>query len=358
MSSLFKEEDDVKKKALLLGIVLLFIISFFLLINASFTKTSEQSTSDPNSSIATSNLLLDPNPKLIDKQGNLIQNVTLASNLIPIQNGKIVDGRNGTIADGVSKLIIKLVYNNPLRFSIEGKSPNDLRGGTLAPLLNKSGTSNSLSSTNVVYPNLTKTNESLIVAVYTPPDFINEPNASYKPVTLLINNPKNPSAAPSPVSQITIRLYHPPVILVHGLWENPSLWNILSNFLQTLNQSKLNSTLADYRIHNATTFDPYFNKTFGNYGINATRNAIGRALEDYHGNATAASQVDVVAHSMGGLIARGFVQQPDYKNPSNFMKGYIHRLITIGTPHYGGQLALFCITIETIGIAMFQLQMP
>jgi pimeloyl-ACP methyl ester carboxylesterase len=195
-----------------------------------------------------------------------------------------------------------------LRFSIEGKSPNDLRGGTLAPLLNKSGTSNSLSSTNVVYPNLTKTNESLIVAVYTPPDFINEPNASYKPVTLLINNPKNPSAAPSPVSQITIRLYHPPVILVHGLWENPSLWNILSNFLQTLNQSKLNSTLADYRIHNATTFDPYFNKTFGNYGINATRNAIGRALKDYHGNATAASQVDVVAHSMGGLIARGFVQ--------------------------------------------------
>ena len=164
---------------------------------------------------------------MTDKQGNLIQNVTLASNLIPIQNGKIVDGRNGTIADGVSKLIIKLVYNNPLRFSIEGKSPNDLRGGTLAHLLNKSGTSNSLSSTNVVYPNLTKTNESLIVAVYTPPDFINEPNASYKPVTLLINNPKNPSAAPSPVSQITIRLYHPPVILVHGLWENPSLWNIL-----------------------------------------------------------------------------------------------------------------------------------
>ena len=69
---------------------------------------------------------------MTDKQGNLIQNVTLASNLIPIQNGKIVDGRNGTIADGVSKLIIKLVYNNPLRFSIEGKSPNDLRGWNIS----------------------------------------------------------------------------------------------------------------------------------------------------------------------------------------------------------------------------------
>lgn len=38
-------------------------------------------------------------------------------------------------------------------------------------------------------------------------------------------------------------------------------------------------------------------------------------------------------------MARGFAQQPDYKNIGNFMKGYIHRLITIGTPHFGGQLA-------------------
>lgn len=38
---------------------------------------------------------------------------------------------------------------------------------------------------------------------------------------------------------------------------------------------------------------------------------------------TGASQVDIVAHSVGGLIARGFVQQPDYKNPTNYMVGYI-----------------------------------
>ena len=42
---------------------------------------------------------------------------------------------------------------------------------------------------------------------------------------------------------------------------------------------------------------------------------------------------------MGGLMARGFVQQPDYENQTNYMQGYIHRLITIGTPHYGGHLA-------------------
>lgn len=42
---------------------------------------------------------------------------------------------------------------------------------------------------------------------------------------------------------------------------------------------------------------------------------------------------------MGGLIARGYIQQPYYKNENNYMKGYIHRLITIGTPHYGAPLS-------------------
>lgn len=44
---------------------------------------------------------------------------------------------------------------------------------------------------------------------------------------------------------------------------------------------------------------------------------------------------------MGGLMARGFVQQPDYKGKENYMKGSIHRLITIGTPHFGGPLSKF-----------------
>jgi hypothetical protein len=44
---------------------------------------------------------------------------------------------------------------------------------------------------------------------------------------------------------------------------------------------------------------------------------------------------------MGGLMARGFVQQPDYNLTDNYMKGAIHRLITIGTPHHGGHMARF-----------------
>ena len=34
--------------------------------------------------------------------------------------------------------------------------------------------------------------------------------------------------------------------------------------------------------------------------------------------------MDIIAHSMGGLMARGFVQQPDYKGKGNYMNGSIH----------------------------------
>jgi pimeloyl-ACP methyl ester carboxylesterase len=97
---------------------------------------------------------------------------------------------------------------------------------------------------------------------------------------------------------------------------------------------------ADYEEHNSKTFDPY-DKVFGNYGINSIRNAIHDILEAHNYFSIAASQVDIVAHSMGGLMARGFVQQPDYKSKENYMKGSIHRLITIGTPHFGGPLSKY-----------------
>jgi PGAP1-like protein len=97
---------------------------------------------------------------------------------------------------------------------------------------------------------------------------------------------------------------------------------------------------ADYKEYNSETFDPC-DKVFGNYGINSIRTTIHDILGQYHSFSIAASQVDIVAHSMGELMARGFVQQDDYKRKENYMKGSIHRLITIGTPHFGGPLAKF-----------------
>jgi pimeloyl-ACP methyl ester carboxylesterase len=326
----FFKEIDVKYNALLLTIILLFIIlALCLVASAWFTRSlSKRSAIDfDNAAISFKAHLLDPNPKLIDKSGNLIQNVTLASN--------VDTTRNGTTADGISKLLIKFVYNSPLKFSIEDKTPNDISDGTIEPLITSSN-ADELSSSTIVDAKNTTNGTMVVTAVYTPPDFINESNFSYKTIKVLISDPKSSSTHVS-FSPVSIRLYHPPVVLVHGLWENPTFWYRLSNFSQTLTKSKLNVFLADYGIYNATTFDPLAKPK--NYGIDSLKNITSKAIEDYHKNGTAASQVDMVGHSMGGLIIRGFTQQHYSKNMTNYMKGYIHRLITIGTPHFGAPLA-------------------
>jgi hypothetical protein len=67
--------------------------------------------------------LLDPNPSLIDRDGNLNNNITLAASLTTY--------RNATIADGISKLLLLVYSNIAMQFSINGTKPDDLTNGTL-----------------------------------------------------------------------------------------------------------------------------------------------------------------------------------------------------------------------------------
>jgi hypothetical protein len=115
---------------------------------------------------------------------------------------------------------------------------------------------------------------------------------------------------------------------------------VTTKFTNNLTNHGFYYAFADYEEHNSKTFDPC-DKVFGNYGINSIRKTIHNILGEYHYFSIAASQVDIIAHSLGGLMARGFVHQPDYKGKETYMKGSIHRLITIGTPHFGGPLSKF-----------------
>jgi pimeloyl-ACP methyl ester carboxylesterase len=195
-----------------------------------------------------------------------------------------------------------------------------------------------------VIPQNTSNRKSVVAAVYTPPDsFNNQYTGSNRIVNVNVSDPNNSA---STHYELPIQLYRPPVVLIHGVWTNSKDTWEASGFIKELSKNGFKCTFADYEKHNSESFDPYENKAignkpFGNYGINSTRNAVHHILEEYHYFSIAASQVDIIAHSMGGLMARGFVQQDDYKGKENYMKGSIHRLITIGTPHFGGPLSKF-----------------
>jgi pimeloyl-ACP methyl ester carboxylesterase len=262
---------------------------------------------------------------LIDKNGSLKNDASMAAN--------INTERIGTVADGVSKLLIVMDSDNTQRLSIEGTNPDNLSNGMLSSLDELSSGGRHFSSATIKAQDIGN-NRSVVVAVYTPPDYIRN---NHTTINILLNE----TIYEPPLS---FELYRVPIVLVHGIWTNSyHSWN-LTHFINTLAKNGFNFNFADYQDHNSETFDPYAKekvggKPYGNYGINSTRSAIHHILEQYRSKSVAASQVDIIGHSMGGLMARGFTQQADFNSTDNFMKGYIHRLITIGTPHFGGDLS-------------------
>jgi pimeloyl-ACP methyl ester carboxylesterase len=281
---------------------------------------------DTSSSPKPSCYLLEPNQSLIDKEGKLIRNINLAANLTTY--------RNGTIADGISKLILLVDSKSSLQFSINNTKPDNPTNGTLNSL-DQASDADSSSSTATVHSLDISNGKSVVAAVYTPPDSFNQDMVSNRTIDVNVSDSNNPA---STLLEIPIQLYRPPVVLIHGIWMNSDNTWIETNFVNSLTNHGFYYAFADYEEHNSETFDPC-DKVFGNYGIDSIRNTVHNILKEYRYFSIAASQVDIIAHSMGGLMARGFVQQPDYKGKENYMKGSIHRLITIGTPHFGAPLS-------------------
>lgn len=181
-------------------------------------------------------------------------------------------------------------------------------------------------------------------------------------------------------------LARPPVVLVHGLFSNPVDCWIKSrtsgqSFAALLEQAGIMPFLVSYR-HSNGGADQRRPSTFASNArvvwespdgiesetiergwfkdpppeswlvppregeasdfqrVKAVRlGGIREALDYYRERlGLAATQADVVGHSMGGVLARVYAAQPDYRRPENFEAGDIHRLVTICSPHFGSEL--------------------
>ena len=214
---------------------------------------------------------------------------------------------------------------------------NGPSSGTLSSFSSTETSPSSQNSSVIISPPENDTEVTLKVAVYTPPFAYTNSSANdtLRTIKIFVEDVDNPSIK----IESSLSLYHVPVVMVHGIWSTPNASWINSTFQSNMERAGYDVYLANYSEHNAETFDPFYSRGIGNHGINSIRNIVDEALSAYHEKDIAASQVDIVGHSMGGLMARGFVQQPDYESQTNYMQGYIHRLITIGTPHYGAHLA-------------------
>ena len=170
-------------------------------------------------------------------------------------------------------------------------------------------------------------------------------------------------------------LYKLPLVLVHGWISGPDRW---SDFTTALNAAnfQVDYELADYAIYDTA-------------GLDAAFSAVPEAISQRIGHLRvqqriAATRLDVVAHSMGGLLTRWYMtssaqlpnnvdrgananppllfktmpllsqprpQEYEFHRADNFGIGDIRRFITLGTPHTGSDWCVPAIGIVNAGIS-------
>jgi len=126
-----------------------------------------------------------------------------------------------------------------------------------------------------------------------------------------------------------------PVVLVHGLWAGPASWGTASHpgLKQKLKERGYDVIAVGYDSSKGPTETMRQNSTL-------LSGAIAGLCNGLMGRGFACTKADVVAHSMGGLVSRKFIQDNIYyKNPYDYFQGTIRRLITIDTPHKGSGFA-------------------
>jgi pimeloyl-ACP methyl ester carboxylesterase len=272
--------------------------------------------------------LIDPNPSMVKQDG------TLDTTIANIDYSKTVIGG---ATDGVTKILLVSTTNATIDFSLANAAD-----GGLSTLEDEGSPGAVIGASETV-----ASDDGKVVAVYTVPDGYGTNNpAGPRKITITATDHSNPSST----TNISIQLVTPPIILVHGMWSKPAIWetggftNAINNatgYQEVPNQNGLTGIfLADYSNYSASTFDPL--SSASKPGRDAVSSAIQSGLKAFRGAGYAVTQADIVGHSLGGLMARSFSQQGSaFSNPSNYDLGYIHKLITLGTPHKGSPLGPF-----------------
>ncbi len=130
-------------------------------------------------------------------------------------------------------------------------------------------------------------------------------------------------------------IVRPPLVFIHGIWSgNKSTWRF--NLAHE-------SPYADNKYE--VSWDGY--TSIANNIGNVDR-GIQTALGAMRSRNIAVTRVDIIAHSMGGLLARAWGGDARYARANNYNKGDYHTLTTLNTPHAGSPLANILITLRDI----------
>lgn len=134
-----------------------------------------------------------------------------------------------------------------------------------------------------------------------------------------------------------------PLVLVHGLGGSPQGWD---NFLHVYQgNAAWRSAFKPYSFRYSTSNSEVSADPLAPRSLPALGSALGAAMQAFYDKPVAApdfgwgrKRAIVLAHSMGGLVARSMMQEYAFRDGQRGGQKVL-QLITLGTPHHGSPLA-------------------
>lgn len=123
-----------------------------------------------------------------------------------------------------------------------------------------------------------------------------------------------------------LTVVRPPVLMVHGLWSRAEAFNKMRTKLLESNRYR---SMQLYTLDYSFTNDIDFQTNIDLVGFETAT-----VLEELRVLGVAAGRMDIVTHSMGGILSRLYLQSDYYFDD-------INKLINCNTPHAGSQIANF-----------------
>ena len=159
--------------------------------------------------------------------------------------------------------------------------------------------------------------ENVVTARYTHPQYIPTATTTYVTDSVQIINISNSQV----IYTLPVRFYRAPVTLVHGIWSDGNFWKLFEEHLWANGFPRELTYRPDYKETNAVYFAQ---------NDSVVPKAITHSLRQARDAKYSAGKVDIIVHSMGGILTRLYLQGYLYNND-------INKFLSCNSVHSGTQ---------------------
>ena len=237
--------------------------------------------------------------------------------------------KKGFTADGNTRLILRAQSNKPglIRFSVPASL--DAR---LENLSRDHWASSFIDIPTTEIASNTHQASAVLIAPETYPLELGFPSANFRLRTFLIGDEGETQS-----NDLYLTVEAAPVILIHGLESNSTSAFRIGGSQGIHHRLMQDGFYVDYWDYDGTKGPE---DIFREPGSGLFMKIVD-VFDVYKAKNIACTRVDIVAHSMGGLMARRFLETEDCYSARSYMQGMVRRIVTVATPHEGSPIASY-----------------